>query len=345
MVLHSKSKHQPALNRTICLAPMLDRTDRHFRYLLRLISKHTVLFTEMITAHALLRGDRDYLLKFHPSEHPLIFQLGGSDPALLSQCAKIVEDAGYDEINLNIGCPSDRVQKGRFGACLMKEPELVADCVATMQDSVSIPVSVKARLGVDDFDGYDHVADFIATVSATGCSIFYMHARKAWLNGLSPKQNRNVPPLNYEMVTQLATDFPDIEFIINGGITSIDEIQSHLANVNGVMLGRQLYENPFILNTVDRLFYNDQGTQHSRQQILEQYMDYAAQQLEHGVSLHALIRHILGLFHGQPGARHWRRTLTESSRAGHGDINTMRQAMQVFSAERLDIAGAMNRHG
>lgn len=345
MVFQPSSKQQRVFNRTICLAPMLDRTDRHFRYLLRLISKHTVLFTEMITVHALLRGDRDYLLNFHPSEHPLVFQLGGSDPALLAHCAKIVEDAGYDEINLNIGCPSDRVQKGRFGACLMKEPELVADCVATMQNSVSIPVSVKARLGVDDFDGYDHVADFIATVSATGCSIFYMHARKAWLNGLSPKQNRNVPPLKYEMVTQLATDFPDIEFIINGGITSIDEIQSHLANVNGVMLGRQLYENPFILNTVDRLFYNDQGTQHSRQQILEQYMDYAAQQLEHGVSLHALIRHILGLFHGQPGARHWRRTLTESSRAGHGDINTMRQAMQVFSAERLDIAGAMNRHG
>lgn len=345
MVVQSESKHQPALNRTVCLAPMLDRTDRHFRYLLRLISKHTVLFTEMITAQALLRGDRHYLLDFHSSEHPLVFQLGGSDPALLAQCAKIVEDAGYDEINLNIGCPSDRVQKGRFGACLMKEPALVADCIIAMQNNVRVPVSVKARLGVDDFDGYEHVAEFVATVSATGCNVFYMHARKAWLNGLSPKQNRNVPPLKYEMVTQLTTDFPDLEFIINGGITSIDEIQNHLANVNGVMLGRQLYENPYILNTVDQLFYNDPGKQHSRQQILEQYMDYASQQLECGVSLHTLIRHILGLFHGQPGARHWRRTLTENSRAGLGDINTMRQAMQAVSGEESVFTGAMNRHG
>lgn len=325
-------KHQES-NRTLCLAPMLDRTDRHFRYFLRLISRHTVLFTEMITTHALLHGDRHYLLDFHPAEHPLVLQLGGSDPTALAQCANIAEDAGYDEINLNIGCPSDRVQKGRFGACLMKEPELVADCVATMRNTVSIPVTVKARLGVDDVDSYDHVAGFIATVSAAGCKVFYMHARKAWLKGLSPKQNRNIPPLKYEMVTHLAADFPNLEFIINGGITSIEEIHSHLAQVNGVMLGRQLYENPFILNDADSLLFNDSRAQLSRHQILDHYIDYVAQQLENGVKFHSLVRHILGLFHGQPGARLWRRTLTEGSRQGQGDMNTIHKAMQNISCE------------
>ncbi len=331
MVAQLTEHKRQKLNRTLCLAPMLDRTDKHFRYFLRLISRHTVLFTEMITTHALLHGDRHYLLDFHPAEHPLVLQLGGSDPTALAQCANIAEDAGYDEINLNIGCPSDRVQKGRFGACLMKEPELVAECIAAMRNTVSIPVTVKARLGVDDVDSYDDVADFIATVSAAGCDVFYMHARKAWLKGLSPKQNRNIPPLKYEMVTHLAADFSDLEFIINGGITSIEEIQSHLAQVDGVMLGRQLYENPFILNDIDSLLFNDSRAQLSRHQILEHYMDYVAQQLESGVKFHSLVRHILGLFHGKPGARLWRRTLTEGSRLGQGDMNTLHKAMQNIS--------------
>ncbi len=338
MDAQSTDDQRQALNRTLCLAPMLDRTDKHFRYFLRLISKHTVLFTEMITTHALLRGDRHYLLDFHPAEHPLALQLGGSDPVALAECAKIGEDFGYDEINLNIGCPSDRVQKGRFGACLMKEPELVAECIAAMRNSVSVPVpvTVKARLGVDDVDGYDDVAGFIATVSAAGCNVFYMHARKAWLKGLSPKQNRNVPPLQYEKVIRLAADFPGIEFILNGGITSIEQIQSHLALVDGVMLGRQLYENPFMLNNVDHLLFNDTSMRRNRQQVLDLYMEYAAQQVEQGVALHALMRHILGLFHGEPGARQWRRTLAEGSRAGQGDINTLCRAIEgLSSAERL----------
>jgi tRNA-dihydrouridine synthase A len=333
MVVESSTNLSPKLDRTLCLAPMLDRTDRHFRYFVRLISKHTVLFTEMITTHALLRGNRDYLLEYHPSENPLVLQLGGSEPIVLAECAKIAEDAGYDEINLNIGCPSDRVQKGRFGACLMKQPELVAECIATMNNAVSIPVTIKARLGVDDVDSYEHVAGFIACVSESGCNVFYMHARKAWLSGLSPKQNRNVPPLNYKMVSQLATDFPAIEFIINGGITSIDEILSHLNQLNGVMLGRHLYDNPFILNNVDRLLFNDSSHQYTRQQILEQYLDYAELQLTRGVALHSLTRHILGLFHGQSGARQWRRTLMENSRANHENIHAIRQAMLNIDRE------------
>ncbi len=323
----SRQNNRADLNRRLCLAPMLDRTDRHFRYFLRLISKHTVLFTEMVTANALLRGNRDNLLEFHPSEHPLVLQLGGSEPQLLSECSKIAEKIGYDEINLNIGCPSDRVQKGRFGACLMKEPELVAECVEAMQRQVNIPVSIKTRLGVDNHDSYEDVSNFIATVSTAGCRVFYMHARKAWLKGLSPKQNRNIPPLNYEMVAQLAADFPDNAFIINGGITDIDEIRHHLTKMDGVMLGRKLYENPFLLQDVDHLFFDDKRNQQSRQQVLEQYMIYIEQQLEQGVRLHTLVRHIFGLFHGQPGARQWRRALTENSRTGNNRLDKIKEAM------------------
>lgn len=315
---------------------MLDRTDRHFRYFLRLISRHTVLFTEMVTAYALLRGDRDYLLKFHPSEHPLVFQIGGSDPELLAECAKFVEQAGFDEINLNVGCPSDRVQKGRFGACLMKEPELVAECIDAMQTRVDIPVTVKTRLGVDEHDKYEDVAEFIKTVSATGCNVFYMHARKAWLKGLSPKQNRNIPPLDYQMVKQLAVDFPEKEIVINGGITTIDEIRQHLHYVDGVMIGRRLYENPFIISQVDRIIYNDNSTrQPDRRQVLEQYMDYVTRETEYGTPLHSLVRHILGLYHGQPGARQWRRALTDNSRAGHVDLDAIQQIITSFDTTEL----------
>jgi len=297
---------------------MLDRTDRHFRYFLRLISRHIVLFTEMVTAHALLRGRQDSLLEFHPAEHPLVFQIGGSELKLLADCATIVEQAGYDEINLNVGCPSDRVQQGRFGACLMREPELVGDCVVAMQNRVAIPVTVKTRLGVDDQDNYEDVAGFIETVSAAGCRVFYMHARKAWLKGLSPKQNRNVPPLDYGMVRQLAVDFPDNEMIINGGIASIDEIRQHLTEVDGVMIGRRVYDNPFFIHQADHLLFSDSKTQPDRQQVLEHYMDYMCRQLERGVTVHSMLRHILGLYHGQPGARQWRRQLIENSRGQCG---------------------------
>ncbi|HFD12202.1 MAG TPA: tRNA dihydrouridine(20/20a) synthase DusA [Crenotrichaceae bacterium] len=335
MVVEPQVIQHTKLNRTLCLAPMLDRTDRHFRYFLRLISKHTVLFTEMVTTNALLRGDREFLLEFHPSEHPLVFQLGGSDPNVLSKCAIIVEQAGYDEINLNIGCPSDRVQKGRFGACLMKEPELVGDCVAAMQSHVRIPVTIKARLGVDEVDRYDDVAGFINTVSVAGCGVFYMHARKAWLKGLSPKQNRNVPPLNYAMVKQLLADFPGNEFIINGGIKSIDEIQCHLSQVHGVMLGRHLYENPFMLQEAEHLLFPDTALQKTRSDVLNQYFQYVDQQLGTGdVTLHSLVRHLFGLFHGQPGARLWRRGLSDNSSAGQRGFDKIRLLAQTLTSDR-----------
>ncbi|MCH9698169.1 MAG: tRNA dihydrouridine(20/20a) synthase DusA [Gammaproteobacteria bacterium] len=291
---------------------MLDRTDRHFRYFLRLISPHLVLFTEMVTANTLKHGNRNHQLAYHPVEHPVVFQLGGSDPELLAQCAGLVEEHGYNEVNLNVGCPSDRVQKGRFGACLMKEPELVAECVSAMRDHVSIPVTVKNRLGVDDCDSYEALSRFIRIVSEAGCNTFYIHARKAWLKGLSPKQNRSIPPLMYDMVYQLAEDFPHLELIINGGITDVDQIKDHLKHVDGVMLGRLLCDHPFILHDIEQQLYSDSAVNQSRRDVLQRYLDYAEQQLGQGVRLQTLMRHILGLFHGQPGARQWRRILSES---------------------------------
>lgn len=295
------------------VAPMLDWTDRHCRYFHRLLSRHTLLYSEMVTTGAILRGNAERHLQFDAAEHPVALQLGGSDPAELAQCASIGAAYGYDEINLNVGCPSDRVQNGRFGACLMAEPQLVADCVAAMRDAVSIPVTVKSRIGIDDRDSYAELVDFIAIVARAGCKTFIVHARKAWLSGLSPKENREIPPLRYDVVFQLKQDFPELEIVINGGINTLDAAEALLNQVDGVMLGREVYHNPFLLAQVDARIFRDERPLRSRQQIAMAMQAYIEQQLESGQRLHNITRHMLGLFHGADGARAWRRHLSENA--------------------------------
>lgn len=298
---------------------MMDRTDRHYRYFLRLISRHTLLYTEMITSHAIIHGDRYRLLEYSEREHPLSLQIGGSVPAELAECAVIAEDYAYDEINLNVGCPSDRVQSGKFGACLMAEPALVAECVNNMQSKVNIPVTVKTRLGIDDRDSYEELTSFVQTVSAAGCKTFIMHARKAWLNGLSPKENREIPPLEYEKVYQLKKDFPESEIIINGGFTTMPEIMDQFEHVDGVMIGRAAYQNPYLLADADRLIFGDNTRPLARDEVLAEYKIYIQEQLALGVPLNAMTRHILGLYQGQPGARAFRRNISENAhRPGAG---------------------------
>ena len=262
------------INRRFSVAPMLDWTDRHCRYFHRLLSKHALLYTEMVTTGALIHGDKHRFLQFNASENPVAFQLGGSNPKDLAVCAKMVEEYGYDEINLNVGCPSDRVQNGSFGACLMAEPALVAECIAAMSQVVSIPVTVKSRIGIDDKDSYEELVQFIGTIADTGCKTFIVHARKAWLKGLSPKQNREVPPLDYERVYQLKRDFPGLEIIINGGITTLEQAALMLDQVDGVMVGREAYQNPYILAGVDNLLYGDIKEKVSRQEIVKTLIPY-----------------------------------------------------------------------
>jgi tRNA-dihydrouridine synthase A len=301
------------LNRTICIAPMMAYTDRHFRYLLRLISQHTVLYTEMVTAQAIIHGDQHYLLDFSKEEHPVALQLGGSDPMLLAQAAQIGERWGYDEINLNVGCPSERVQNGCFGAALMKECALVVDCIRAMQESISIPVTIKTRLGVDDYDSDQFLYDFVGQVAESGCNVFIMHARKAWLKGLSPKENREVPPLNYDRVYQLKKLFPQLEIIINGGIQTVESVQTQLDHVDGVMVGRVVCSNPYFLAEVDRRFYADNAEIKSRVDIVRAYLPYILKQYAAGVPMRHMTRHLIGLFQGEPGARVWRRKLSEAT--------------------------------
>jgi tRNA-dihydrouridine synthase A len=305
--------------RRICIAPMMDWTDRHDRYFLRLITRHARLYTEMITADALLHGDRDRLLRFDAAERPLALQLGGSDPQKLARCARIAADWGYDEVNLNVGCPSDRVQSGRFGACLMAEPTLVAECVAAMQAATPLPVTVKTRLGIDELDQYAHLHGFVATVAQAGCRVFIIHARKAWLQGLSPRENREIPPLHYDRVYRLKQDFPGLEIVLNGGVTTLDEAAGHLEQVDGVMLGRAAYQNPYLLAEVDARFYGDPAAAPTRLEIVERLLPYVERELAGGTALKHIARHILGLFQGQPRARAWRRHLAEHAhRAGAG---------------------------
>lgn len=305
-------KRQP-LNRTISIAPMMDWTDRHERYFLRLITRRALLYTEMVTTGAIIHGDRDYLLKFDPFEHPVALQIGGSEPTKMGECAKIGADFGYDEININVGCPSDRVQSGRFGACLMAEPETIAACVAEMQRQTTIPVTVKTRIGIDELDSYEALSTFIRTVSDAGCRVFIIHARKAWLQGLSPKENREVPPLKYDVVYQVKRDFPDLEIIVNGGIQSVSDIKSHLQHVDGVMIGREAYQNPFFLAGIDQQFFQDDHRIPERAEIITQFLPYVEKQLVQGTHLKSITRHIMGLFQGQPGARTWRRYLSENA--------------------------------
>ena len=302
------SNHNPF---RICVAPMMDWTDRHCRTFHRLLTKHTRLYTEMVTTGALLHGDQPRHLDFNQAEHPVALQLGGSEPADLAACAKLGALWGFDEINLNCGCPSERVQRGSFGACLMAEPKLVADCVKAMVDKVMLPVTVKHRIGIDKFEAYDFVRDFVGTVADAGCKVFIVHARNAILKGLSPKQNREVPPLKYEFVYQLKRDFPDLTIVLNGGVRTTAEVQQHLAHVDGVMIGREAYHNPYLLSTFDRDFFGDDTKPVTREAVEAKLAIYATQQSMLGVPRHSIMRHTLGLYRGLPGARAWRRSMSQ----------------------------------
>lgn len=315
------------LDRRFSIAPMLDWTDRFCRYFLRQISKRALLYTEMVTSSALLYGDQARLLKFDPMEHPVALQIGGSDPVQLSRAARLGQQWGYDEINLNLGCPSERVQSGRFGACLMSEPDLVADCFKAMVDSVTIPVTVKQRIGIDHLDSYQLLRDFVGRLSLAGSRTFIVHARKAWLQGLSPKENREIPPLSYATVYRLKRDFPELEIIINGGITSIEACEQHLALVDGVMIGREAYHNPWLLAQVDARLFGEETPVPTRDQVIAQLLPFVELELAAGVPLNRITRHILGLFHGQPGARAWRRYLSDHSYKSDADSDVIVKAL------------------
>ena len=303
----------PQMSHRFCVAPMMDWTDRHDRVFLRQLSAHALLYTEMVTSAALKHGDARYLLQHSPEEHPVALQLGGSDPGDLAEAATMAERAGFDEVNLNVGCPSDRVQSGAFGACLMAEPETVANCVNSMLNSVSLPVTVKCRIGIDDRDSQAELEDFVGIVADAGCKLFVVHARKAILSGLSPKQNREIPPLNYEYVFALKRAFPELSIIINGGIKTLGEAGTLLEEIDGVMLGREAYQNPFILNDVDSLFFGAPKSAYTRIERLEKFIPYIERELETGTPLHHMTRHILGLFKGQEGGKQFRRHLSENS--------------------------------
>ncbi len=289
---------------------MMEWTDRHCRYFLRQLSHHCLLYTEMVTTSALLHADPGRLLQFDPAEHPVALQLGGSQPDELAECARLGEKHGYDEINLNLGCPSDRVQSGHFGACLMAEPERVAACVTAMTDAVAVPVSVKTRIGVDSQDSYEHLYQFVDRLAQAGCGTFIVHARKAILKGLSPRENRSIPPLRYEYVYRLKQDLPELEIILNGGVTSLDEAEAQLAHVDGVMMGREAYHNPYLLADVDGRIFNDSRALPTRAGIVQQMLPYIVRELQAGCELKHITRHMLGLFQGIPGARAWRRQLS-----------------------------------
>lgn len=310
---------------------MMGYTNRHFRYFLRLISRHTLLYTEMVTTGAILQGNRKDLLTYHASEHPLALQLGGSDPQALAQCARIAEDSGFDEVNLNVGCPSPRVQEGRFGACLMKEPALVAGCVAAMRAAVTIPVTVKTRIGVDEQDSYEMLSRFVRGLVDAGCQSLIVHARKAWLQGLSPEDNRRIPPLRYDIVYQLKQEFPKLPIIINGGIQSSAEIEIALQHVDGVMLGRAVCKHPYLLSTVDQQFYASGLPIVSRLEIAMAMREYIQTQLSSGIQLPSLIRYITALFHGIPGANRWRRCLSEGAHQHKREIEVIDRALSYIT--------------
>ena len=315
------------IDHRICVAPMMDRTDRHERYFLRLISRRALLYTEMVTADAVIHGNPERVYKFDPAEHPVALQLGGCEPAALAEAAACGAEMGYDEINLNIGCPSERVRGARFGACLMAEPTLVASCVRAMSDAVTIPVTVKTRTGIDDQDSYEGLSDFVRLVSDSGSGTFIIHARKAILSGISPKQNRTVPPLRYELVYRLKNDFPELEVVLNGGVLDLDAACVHLSNVDGVMIGRAAYKDPYILANVDQRFYEESSPPPSRDQVLDNLKPYISDWLKRGVRLSCITRHIMGLFRGQPHGRAWRRVLGDGAFQRGADISLIDEAM------------------
>jgi tRNA-dihydrouridine synthase A len=315
-----------AQSHRFCIAPMMDWTDRHCRYLHRCLSTRAMLYTEMVTAEAVIRGGRERLLAFDPFEKPVALQLGGADPERLAEAAQIGRDFGYDEINLNVGCPSDRVQSGRFGACLMKEPEVVAECVAAMRSSVSIPVTVKCRIGVDEQDADAALRETIGLCARAGVKTFAVHARKAWLQGLSPKENRDVPPLDYELVYRVKREHPKLTIVINGGIETLDEAEAHLARVDGAMMGRAAYHSPAMLAEVDARFFG--GEPVALEDAVQTYMNYVEEQLGRRVPLHALTKPMLGLFNGRPGARLFRRHLAENVTVRGAGIAVVREALR-----------------
>ncbi|MGD8838830.1 MAG: tRNA dihydrouridine(20/20a) synthase DusA [Gammaproteobacteria bacterium] len=320
-----------AIDRRFCIAPMMDCSDRHSRFFLRLFSPRILLYTEMVTAAAVVHGDPERLLGFSDEEHPLAVQLGGSDPELLYRAAAICRDFGYDEINLNCGCPSDRVQSGSFGACLMQDPALVADCVAALKSASDLPVTVKHRTGIDRQDDYDRFADFAAAQIDAGAEALIVHARNAWLKGLNPKQNREIPPLKYGWVYRLKRDFPEQEIVINGGITTLEACLEHLRRVDGVMLGREPYHNPWLLRDIDRLIYGAGGEPSTdRREILRRMYPYIETQLARGTPLSRQVRHLIGLFNGQPNARRWRRYLSENARGRDAGVEVLRQAEKLL---------------
>jgi len=321
---------------------MMDWTDRHQRVFMRGVTRHALLYTEMVTVNAVLRGDRVRVLGFSEVEKPLALQLGGDDPARLAECARIAEDWGYDEVNLNVGCPSERVQSGNFGACLMAQPELVAACVATMRGAVEIPVTVKHRIGIDDLDSFERLAHFVAVVADAGAARFSVHARKAWLSGLSPKENRTVPPLHYETVYRLKEVFPALQIELNGGVRTLAAAKAHLGRVHAVMIGRAAYETPYALAETDARFYGAEGIP-TRREVVEAVIPYVAEQLERGVPLHSLTRHMLGLFAGQPGARAWRRHLSEHAHRPGAGVRVLQDALTHLPNAVLDERPAVHQ--
>ncbi|WP_418641776.1 tRNA dihydrouridine(20/20a) synthase DusA [Vibrio chaetopteri] len=320
----------------LSVAPMLDWTDRHCRYFHRLLSSQTLLYTEMVTTGAIIHGKGDFLA-YNEAEHPVALQLGGSNPADLATCAKLAAERGYDEVNLNVGCPSDRVQNGRFGACLMAEPDLVAECVAAMREVADIPVTVKTRIGIDDQDSYEFLTKFVSTVSEKGgVDQFTIHARKAWLSGLSPKENREIPPLDYPRAYQIKKDFPHLNMAVNGGVKTLEESLEHLQHLDGVMIGREAYQNPYILAQVDQLIFGLDTPVKKRKQVVEEMYPYIERQLSNGSYLGHISRHMIGLFQAMPGARQWRRYISENAHKKGAGIEVLETALAKIPSE-LDV--------
>ena len=323
------------MNRLVSVAPMMDCTDRHERYFLRLISKNTLLYTEMIVDEAISRGNKKKLLEFNINEKPVALQIGGSSPKLLAEASKIGEEFGYDEINLNLGCPSKKVEKNKFGACLMKEPNLVADCLSKMQSVTKLPVTIKTRIGYDDVEDYENFYNFISILKSTGIKTFIIHARKAMLGKFTPKQNLNIPPLKYDYVYKLKKDFPDEEIIINGGITSIEEIKDHTKITDGVMIGRAAYHTPYLLADIEKEIFKNENVL-SRQEVIEELIPYIKDELKKGTRLNQIMRHTLGLFHGQSGASYWKRYLSENMCVRNADIQKIDHIMDKIKYNNVE---------
>jgi tRNA-dihydrouridine synthase A len=339
------------LDRRFSVAPMMECTDRFYRFMARLLTRRALLYTEMITTGAALKGDRARILGFDPFEHPVALQLGGSDPAAMAAAARLAEDLGYDEVNINCGCPSDRVQAGRFGACLMAEPDTVAACVAAMRRAVAIPVTVKTRIGIDARDGFEHLADFVRRVADAGCGVFAVHARKAWLQGLSPRENREVPPLSYETVYRLKAEFPELVIVLNGGMKTLDEALPHLGpgkldgrpSLDGVMLGRAAYDTPYLLAGVDARVFGDPHPAPTRAEVVRAYLPFVERMRAAGIPLGPIAKPLIALFHGQPGGRLWRRHLAEHThRAGAGP-EVLEAGLAIVAAAQAGAAAAERR--